>query len=281
MPLIEVNGQILAVDDAYAPRRDADSEDDNDTITTASDIEDSDYEPDSEDDEAESDSSFESDDSDMENEFPTIQEDIVEDEDEDVLADPDHRGQREHTAMLWRALEDDPEPLPNKISDILQEMKRKGIDIAIFFRAFSWGTDDCISHPVIRQARSVLMNSKELPEILEAWYQPPRPRNGTNSRPRGAKEAIQSIAQRCMSDLVEKELVSLYKLVYKDSKMMKENEVTSVHIEQLTSEMRGAAPTLWGLLETMASTKSQKKRNTRKRPEKVRRIVDFSLYSRY
>lgn len=131
-----------------------------------------------------------------------------------------------------------------------------------------------ISHPAIRQARSVLMNSQEISEILEAWYQPPRPSGSTNVRPRGAKRAIQEIAQKCTADLMERELVTLYKLVYKDTQVMKENEVTSVHIDQLTLAMREGAPTLWKLLEAMASTRAQK-RNIRKRPEKVRSISNY------
>ncbi len=77
-------------------------------------------------------------------------------------------------------------------------------------------------------------------------------------------------AQQCITDLIEKELADLYKLVYNSNKMMKEHEVTKVRIEKLTTDMQATAPILWKLLETIAHSKSQEKRNTRKRPEKVR-----------
>lgn len=83
------------------------------------------------------------------------------------------------------------------------------------------------------------------------------------------EEAIQDVVQKCISDLVEKELVSLYKLVYNKSKMMKENKVTRVHIKELTKDMQAAAPILWKLLEMIVHTKSQEKRNKQKNPDNV------------
>lgn len=90
-----------------------------------------------------------------------------------------------------------------------------------------------------------------------------------NSRPRGAKEAIQSVAHRCIADLVEKELVALAKIVRNESTIMTESEVTSVHIEKITSDMQAAAPILWSLLDKIAQSESQRTRNTKKTPEKV------------
>lgn len=241
--------------------------DDNESIETASDIDsnddcddDSDYDPDND--------SESGDESDMDVEFPPMTEDFVESEDEE-MDEHANRGRHAHTELLQSAFDGKPKELVDAVKDVLLCMTSKGLDIVSFMHAFSWGTPECTSDHTIRQSRSLLMTSPQLPEILMRWYRPPRPPGSTNVRPRGAADALQNVMHEYFKDTIEKELLCLYKLVYNSGKMMKEDEVTKVHIQELTERMEASAPTLWRLLVTVAQSKSQKKRNGKKSPEQV------------
>ncbi|KLO06378.1 hypothetical protein SCHPADRAFT_946131 [Schizopora paradoxa] len=258
----------VTVEDHFSDNEVADA-DDNESIATATDFDDGDNLDDDADyhpgDDSDS-SSSSGDESDMDKEFPEPH------EDEEIQEDPEYRKQHEQTERLLQQLSDDPEGLDQKVVDILRYMEKKGINIAIFLDALSWGTTECASNRAIAQSRKL--------GILSRWYEPPRPVGSTNSRPHGARNAIRDVSQKCVSDLVEKELVSLYKLVYNKNKMMKETEVTRVHIKRLTKDMRNAAPILWKLLETIARTKLQEKRNIKKNPDNIITIVlSMLLYS--
>ncbi len=102
-------------------------DEDNESITTASDP-DSDTEDDDDDDyNPEGDDGSESEESDMEVEFPPeIHEDVVEE-------DPEHHGQHERTARLRSGLSDDPEALKQKLSRFSVACHRRELTLRSFW----------------------------------------------------------------------------------------------------------------------------------------------------
>ncbi|KLO06460.1 hypothetical protein SCHPADRAFT_805408, partial [Schizopora paradoxa] len=171
--------------------------------------------------------------------------------------------------------------LAKTIAEIINFMLSKNINLPLFLAALTWGTPECTQDRTIMRARSVLMNSLELSQILEKWHKPPRPPGSTNPRPTGAKPAIERVAKLCVVDIVKRELANLSEIVWNDSRKMTEQDITSLHIKQITSEMKAAAPMLWELFDTMARSSKQMKRNKRKDPDRIITIVlSMLLYSR-
>lgn len=176
-----------------------------------------------------------------------------------------HRQTAHLRALCWKSPD-----LERNTVKIIRFMQSKNMNIPLFLDALSWGSPECTQNRTIMRARSVLMNSAELPDILQRWYTPPRPPGSTNPRPAGARAAIERVANLCVVDIVKRELAALSIIVWNDSPTMTEQDITTVHIKQVTADMQAAAPTLWKLLETMARSKGQEKRNKRKDPDKVR-----------
>ncbi|KAJ7574763.1 hypothetical protein C8J56DRAFT_1064452 [Mycena floridula] len=79
--------------------------------------------------------------------------------------------QRAKTLRLKQELDG---PMENKVLLVMEAMDHAGINLPLFLDAFSWGDEGCIRNAKIRHARTVLMNSAELPNILEHWCNPPR-----------------------------------------------------------------------------------------------------------
>ena len=76
-----------------------------------------------------------------------------------------------------------------KIHDILDYISSLGLDLPLFLDAMSWGSPECHSDRKIQYARTSLLASKELPQILRRWFKPPRRmKEGKGMRPAGARE---------------------------------------------------------------------------------------------
>jgi hypothetical protein len=60
------------------------------------------------------------------------------------------------------------------VKNTLNYMRSQGLNLPLFLHALSWGNESCISDEQVQYARTSLMVSEELPEILERWYCPPR-----------------------------------------------------------------------------------------------------------
>lgn len=60
------------------------------------------------------------------------------------------------------------------VKDTLVFWQSCGMDLLLFLDAVSWGSEECIMNKQVRYAKTSLMVSDELPEILRRWYWPPR-----------------------------------------------------------------------------------------------------------
>lgn len=152
---------------------------------------------------------------------------------------------------------------------VLHQMELQGLNLPIFLDALSWGTPECTTDPSIRYARSTLLHSKELPDILLRWWKPPRSRGSHKPRARGAKDAIEKVARLCLIDVHERELatVALF-LKTQEDKLL--TELAQVDIHEITRRMQEHAPNLWAFLYRTAYTPKQENRNTMKCPDMVR-----------
>ena len=61
-----------------------------------------------------------------------------------------------------------------KVQKILDYISSLGLDLPLFLDAVSWGSPQCHSNRKIQYARTSLLASKELIEILRRWFKPPR-----------------------------------------------------------------------------------------------------------
>jgi hypothetical protein len=160
--------------------------------------------------------------------------------------------------------------LVGPIKHLLVVMDGMGINLPIFLDALSWGDPECIQDAKIWYARSALMNSKELPGILQRWWKPPRSSGSKKKRPRGAGPVMENFAAECTQSILNRELEAIAtQLVSPAGEDIKEETLTSLIFEEMIIDMMAKAPTLWKLLRSMAYTSEQQKRNTEKNPDKV------------
>ena len=156
------------------------------------------------------------------------------------------------------------------VKHVLTVIDTLGINVAIFLDALSWGDAECIQDAKIRYARSALMNSEELPGILQRWWKPPWPVTSKKKRPKGARPIMEAFAVECVQDILDRELEAIStSLLSPTGEDIKEETFTSLIFDQMISSMKTNTPTLWKLLRSMAYTPKQQKVNTEKNPDKV------------
>ncbi|KLO04433.1 hypothetical protein SCHPADRAFT_947696 [Schizopora paradoxa] len=213
-------------------------------------------------------------DSDVENgALPTFQDDV----EEPPHPSGNYESIRAQTARLcnktWPTVD-------QTVLKVLEFMKKNDIDLALLLRAVLWGTPECTTNRHIMYARTALLNSIELQAIIEHLWKPPRPPGGKNIRPRGAKVVMEDVAKKIVTEVIQKEMCALTLLVETQSTTIRSADITSVNIDSLGIEMKAASPTLWSLLDTVACSEEQRKRNKKKRPEKIITVaLSMLLYS--
>ncbi|KAK6978306.1 hypothetical protein R3P38DRAFT_3334310 [Favolaschia claudopus] len=178
-----------------------------------------------------------------------------------------------HTQNLRNNLQ--PGGLLIKVLAVLETLKEQRIDLPIFLDAVTWGDQDCVSNPTVQYARSSLMNSEELPKMLERWYHPPRRSGGR--RPAGARKILLDFAFNCISDTVDTEMKIAAPLFLSPPEDLSEKHLTDLDSGVLKDEVQRSAPILWHLLHRAAYTPEQEARNKHKNPDMM---VPQAQYSR-
>lgn len=159
----------------------------------------------------------------------------------------------------------------DKVRAVLYAMDHNQINLPIFLDALSWGDPDCITDAKIRNARSALMHSKELPGIIRRWWKPPVSPGSHHRRAAGGRDVMESFAEEVMRSTIERELDSLAKVLCSPSgKDVDEEELTGASFDDLIQQVKELAPHVWALVFRMAFSVKQEERNTHKNPEKVR-----------
>ncbi|KZP02777.1 hypothetical protein FIBSPDRAFT_845551 [Athelia psychrophila] len=85
-------------------------------------------------------------------------------------------------------------------------MDVQNIDLPTFLDALSWGDEGCIQDAKIQYARSSLMHSAELPEILRRWHKPPARSQTGHKRMTGARRAMEKLAADWALEVLDREL---------------------------------------------------------------------------
>ena len=97
--------------------------------------------------------------------------------------------------------------LAAKVRNILGYITSLGLDLPLFLDAVSWGSPQCHSDRKIQHARTSLLTSEEIPQILRLWLKPPRRmKEGKGKRPVGARETLYQFALECVTKKVDREM---------------------------------------------------------------------------
>ncbi|KAF8989445.1 hypothetical protein BDQ17DRAFT_1256868 [Cyathus striatus] len=128
-------------------------------------------------------------------------------------------------------------------------MKDLDIDLPIFLDAISWGNERCTRDKYIQYQRVSLLQSEELPFILERWQNPPRSSHSM-TRPAGATAVLNSKSLKFMTDTMNKELKKLGpKFHLKTSDDISPTELNKLGLNELSGLAKVGTPTLWSLLK--------------------------------
>ncbi|TFK18135.1 hypothetical protein FA15DRAFT_731225 [Coprinopsis marcescibilis] len=166
------------------------------------------------------------------------------------------------------------------VRDTCKFLKSRRINTPIFLDALSWGNRYCINDGICRNQWTTLLQSRELPGILECWQKPPRT-SSSMKRPTGAAKVMKMLAVNTVSDMIHKELKTLGPLLRLPSgNDTNTANLTELSIDDMKMMMKQKGPMLWRFLEHSLTTKGQKKRNTVKDPSKtIFTIISMMVYS--
>lgn len=175
------------------------------------------------------------------------------------------------TQGLREDLKSKGQDVAHPIRQVLIFMDAIGIDVPLFIDGISWGSEACIRDAKIRSARSSLMTSPELPDILRRWWRPPRTRKSKNKRAKGGKLVMELFAKECCQSVLNRELECIAKfMVSPKGEDIKEETLIGSGFEKMGEEIRTHAPNLWSVMQGLGYTSEQMERNTHKNPDKVR-----------
>ncbi|KAH9918160.1 uncharacterized protein B0H18DRAFT_883006 [Fomitopsis serialis] len=156
---------------------------------------------------------------------------------------------------------------------ILDAIKEEKMTMAQFLDAYSWGNQACVTNNRIRQSRTRFLQSPTLPVLLKRWRKPPRQKTSKKKRPEGAEETLNRFALETMKETAETELGNVEALVKSSDDLLTKADLTAIHISQLQADMQKSAPTIWMLLEGIATSDVQRKRGTQKDNSKASCII--------
>jgi hypothetical protein len=161
--------------------------------------------------------------------------------------------------------------LAAKVRNILDYISTLGLDLPLFLDAVSWGSPQCHSDRKIQYARTSLLASKELPQILRRWLKPPRRmKEGKGRRPRGARETLYQFALECVTDKIDREMKASAFLFTSPSEEFSEAHLLDMDFEKkMKPNVQSYAPTLWQLIKR-ACTPKQESSSKEKNRELVR-----------
>jgi hypothetical protein len=87
-----------------------------------------------------------------------------------VARDP-HKQQMLSFKQFWEGCGN--EELHQNVVEVLDFMKAQQLNLPVFLWAISWGVSELIADDKARYARTALMMSTLLPQILRNWHKPP------------------------------------------------------------------------------------------------------------
>lgn len=160
---------------------------------------------------------------------------------------------------------------------ILQSMQDNDMDVPLFLDALFYGDSECRSHPKCKYARQSFTLSDELPRLLRVWHKPPRT-SQKGQRPLGAKLAMQTFAEECVSELVDRELRQSAHIFLSNPEDTSEEQLLATDFRLLKGPIKNSTKTLWTLLQKAAYTSKQIQHNRHKDPDMVGHLCILYLF---
>lgn len=171
---------------------------------------------------------------------------------------------RNKTAYLRSRLS--PGALLPAVLQTIQLWATLGLDLPIFLHALSWGGPACRSNCYVRDARTSLMKSTELPVILKNWNKPPHTGNKGPRAP-GASDAIEEFFLDWIRKRITQDIKSSSTIFESPVEDVSAKPLSLIRYDKLIDETKSIAPFLWEVLSVVAYSKKQKERNITKRPD--------------
>ncbi|KAF4618782.1 hypothetical protein D9613_009771 [Agrocybe pediades] len=145
-----------------------------------------------------------------------------------------------------------------RVLDILNCIASNGLDLPLFLDAISWGSPECHSDRTVQYARTSLLASDELSDILQRWYKPPRRANDEKgSRPAGARNTLRQFITDSMMDILDQDMRNSAPLFASPSSELSEKHLLGLDFQELQRKVEEEAPTLWDILNRCATSPQQ------------------------
>ncbi|KAF9791033.1 hypothetical protein BJ322DRAFT_1000129 [Thelephora terrestris] len=170
---------------------------------------------------------------------------------------------REHTAR-FRVAAGDSKAIAIRVGSILDHIETVGLDLPIFLDAVCWGNENLLVHMKGKRERSALVNSCELPQILERLQK----------RSRRASSVLKSHALSIIKAAVDTEMDSVVSELTAVDDDLGEEMLLSITQQEMLNRIKPAAGTLWEILDS-STTRKGKSRN--KHPHNPQKIVSFVI----
>ncbi|KAJ7656766.1 hypothetical protein DFH06DRAFT_1045420, partial [Mycena polygramma] len=156
-------------------------------------------------------------------------------------------------------------PLSKNVKNVLTVIAGLGLTVASFLDGLSWGDAACTADSQIRDARTRLLNSAQLPGIVRRWHKPPRATKSKAARPKGATTVMEGFATECLQKILDRELELLADIFKSPAgEDIKEEHLTGFSFPETVKRVKLIAPTLWSVLFCLARTPGQQERNAKK-----------------
>ncbi len=134
-----------------------------------------------------------------------------------------------------------------KVQNVILYMQSLGLDLPTFLDAISWGSHACTLDGDIKAARTLLMNSRQLKNILQRWWEPPT----YVSQDWKASKVMAGFMQDSLRNLLSRQLESLVEFFRPPARVdITEEVLTSIDFAQLWGKIEEHAPNLWKLLQS-------------------------------
>ncbi|KAJ7666792.1 hypothetical protein DFH06DRAFT_1294986 [Mycena polygramma] len=155
--------------------------------------------------------------------------------------------------------------LSKNVKNVLTVIAGLGLTVATFLDGLSWGDPACTADSQIRDARTRLLNSPQLPDIVRRWHKPPRAIKSKAARPKGATTVMEAFATECLQKILDRELELLADIFKSPAgEDIKEEHLTGFSFPETVKRVKIIAPTLWSVLFCLARTPAQQEQNTKK-----------------
>ncbi|KDQ49210.1 hypothetical protein JAAARDRAFT_716162 [Jaapia argillacea MUCL 33604] len=161
----------------------------------------------------------------------------------------------------------------SKVRKILALIEAEGLNLTIFLDAIFWGNPHCVDDPQVRYARTALLVSSQLSDILHRMWQPPLSSRSHHSRAKGARETIVQLVHEFEEDAMRHEMAIISKLFRTSADQLREEDLTNFAYEGVLKEVKEGAPNLWRVLSLAGYTAKQRTVNSHKNPEIILLVI--------